>query len=182
MIDIKGLLSNPRAAYKSASQPGGLLAPATSMNGFLGDPRVNIGLAIAQGQPIGKAIMGGALQAKEIQKSLAPKENTVRVSKINSMVTKDFNLKQFVIITLLTSIWIHIGEIFRAMVIVFPMMKDFFADRIPIGAMEVSNALIWGLWDTILTAVLVFIFWLTANTFGNNIKSILIIKFILISF
>jgi len=75
MIDIKGLLSNPMAAYKSASQPGGLLAPVTSLNGFLGDPRVNIGLAIASGQPLGKAIMGGALQAKEIQSALAPEQS-----------------------------------------------------------------------------------------------------------
>jgi len=87
-IDIKGLLSNPMAAYKSASQPGGLLAPATSMNGFLGDPRLNIGLAIAQGQPLGKAIMGGALQAKQIQDSLEPEKDTVRVSKIKGLMTR----------------------------------------------------------------------------------------------
>lgn len=71
MVDIKGLLSNPMAAYNKASQPGGALAPVTSMNQFLGDPRVNIGLAIAQGQPLGQAIMGGGLQAKQIQSSLA---------------------------------------------------------------------------------------------------------------
>ena len=66
-IDFKGLLSNPMAAYQSAKQPGGLLAPVTSMNQFLGDPRVNIGLAIAQGQPIGKAVLGGYKQAIELQ-------------------------------------------------------------------------------------------------------------------
>ena len=65
------------AAYKKASQPGGALAPVTSLNGFLGDPRVNIGLAIAQGQPLGKAIMGGALQAKQIQSSFAPAERKI---------------------------------------------------------------------------------------------------------
>ena len=71
MVDLKGLLSNPMAAYQSARQPGGLLAPVTSMNEFLGDPRVNIGLAIASGQPIGKAIMGGALQAQTLQETFA---------------------------------------------------------------------------------------------------------------
>jgi len=65
------------AAYKKASQPGGLLAPVNSMNQFLGDPRVNIGLAIASGQPLGKAIMGGALQAKQIQDSFAPAERKI---------------------------------------------------------------------------------------------------------
>ncbi len=87
---------------------------------------------------------------------------------------KKFNLKQFVIITLITSIWINAAEIFRAVVIAFPRMKAFFANKMIIGEMELSNALIWGLWDTILTAVLVFIFWLTADTFGKNFKSVLI--------
>jgi len=45
---------------------------------------------------------------------------------------------------------------------------------VEIGPMEISNALIWGLWDTILTVVLVYIFWTTAKAFGNNFKSIFI--------
>ncbi len=90
------------------------------------------------------------------------------------MENKDFNTKQFIIITLITSIWINIAEIFRAMVIAFPRMKAFFADRIEIGQMELSNVLIWGLWDTLLTIVLVYIFWTTAKAFGNNFKSIFI--------
>ncbi|MBE0392850.1 hypothetical protein [Flavobacterium sp. PL002] len=90
------------------------------------------------------------------------------------MENKVFNLKQFVIITLITSIWIHIAEVARAMFVAFPLMEKFFAGRIPIGAMEVSNALIWGIWDTLLSAVLVFIFWLCSVAFGNNLKSIII--------
>jgi len=74
-IDIKGLLSNPMAAYKKASQPGGLLAPVTSMNGFLGDPRVHAGLAIARGESIGDALTNSAA----IQASFAPAERDIRV-------------------------------------------------------------------------------------------------------
>jgi hypothetical protein len=85
-----------------------------------------------------------------------------------------FNHKDFIIITLITSIWINVAEIGRAVFVAFPMMKDFFGDKIEIGPMGISNALIWGLWDTILTIVLVFVFWLTANIFGNNKKSIFI--------
>ena len=84
MVDLKGLLSNPMAAYKSASQPGGLLAPVTSMNQFLGDPRVNIGLAIASGQPLGKAIMGGALQAQQVREALTPEEEKRDIRVINN--------------------------------------------------------------------------------------------------
>ncbi len=71
---FKGLLSNPIQAYQSARQPGGFLAPQTTMSGFLGDPRVSIGMAIAQGQPIGQAIIGGGLQAAQIQEALTPEE------------------------------------------------------------------------------------------------------------
>lgn len=59
------------------------------------------------------------------------------------MENKVFNLKQFVIITFITSFWIHISEVVRAVFVAFPLMKEFFAGRIPIGAMEVSNVLIW---------------------------------------
>jgi len=90
------------------------------------------------------------------------------------MDNKNFHLKQFVIITLITSIWIHIAEITRAILVAFPRMEAFFGDRIAIGPMEISNALIWGGWDLLLTAVLVFIFWLCAQAFGNNTKSIII--------
>ena len=72
-IDIKGLLSNPMAAYKSASQPGGLLAPVTSMNQFLGDPRVHAGLAIARGESVGNALVNSA----KIQSSFAPAERKI---------------------------------------------------------------------------------------------------------
>jgi hypothetical protein len=66
MVDINGLLSNPMAAYQSAQQPGGFLAPVSNFNDFLSDPRVSIGLKIAQGEPLGKAVFEGAVQAEGI--------------------------------------------------------------------------------------------------------------------
>ena len=64
--------TNPRGFF--SSQPGGFFAApqgGNTLTGLLGDPRVNIGLAIAQGQPIGKAILGGALQAQTLQETFA---------------------------------------------------------------------------------------------------------------
>ena len=81
---------------------------------------------------------------------------------------KEFVLKDFVIVTLLTSIWIHIVEILRAVFVAFPLMKDFFGDRIEIGPMGIGNMIVWGLWDTILAAVLVFIVWLCIQSFGDR--------------
>ena len=55
-----------------------------------------------------------------------------------------------------------------------PRVKSFFDDKSGIAEMDFSIFLIWGLWDTLLTAVLVFIFWLFKNSFGLNQKTILI--------
>lgn len=86
----------------------------------------------------------------------------------------NFNIKEYLIITLLTSIWIHIAEVARAVFVAFPLMKDFFGDRIPIGPMEIENMLIWGIWDMILAFLLVFIYWLCSVAFGRNFNSVLI--------
>lgn len=83
-----------------------------------------------------------------------------------------FNLKQFVIITLLVSIWIHISEVFRYFVLVMPRMKTFFQDQSGIADMNMGIFSIWGLWDTLLTVILVFVFWLYARSFGNTAKSV----------
>ena len=88
-----------------------------------------------------------------------------------------FKLKQFVIITIITSIWIHIAETARAYFVAFPKMLSFFEGKIEIiglDKVQVSHALIWGTWDMILTAVLVFLLWLCIQVFGKNIKSIII--------
>ncbi|PKQ62325.1 hypothetical protein BZG02_13530 [Labilibaculum filiforme] len=88
-----------------------------------------------------------------------------------------FELKQFLIITLITSIWIHIGEMARALFVAFPRIAAFFEGKMQIIGLEqaeLSHALIWGAWDTLLTAVLVFVFWLCAKAFGNNVRAILV--------
>ncbi|WP_394245633.1 hypothetical protein [Vibrio astriarenae] len=89
-------------------------------------------------------------------------------------MNSNFNLKNFIIVMLLTSIWIHVAEVARAMLVAFPMMEEFYAGKIDIGPMGVSNALIWGLWDTMMASTLVFIYWLCAQVFGRSSKSIFI--------
>jgi hypothetical protein len=69
-INFKNPLTNPQGFF--SSEPGGFFAApkgGRTLTGLLGDERVNIGLAIAQGQPIGKAILGGALQANTLQET-----------------------------------------------------------------------------------------------------------------
>jgi len=94
-------------------------------------------------------------------------------------MNNNFQFKQFAIITLLTNIWIQIAEIARAALVAWPRMTSFFGDRFQIigpNEVELSHALIWFGWGTILTVVLVFIYWLCINTFGNNFKSVLIVN------
>jgi len=64
--------TNPGGFF--SSQEGGFFAPPKreGFGGFLSDPRLSIGMAIAQGQPIGKALLGGAIQAKQIEESMFP--------------------------------------------------------------------------------------------------------------
>lgn len=100
-----------------------------------------------------------------------------QIKYVGEEMNKQFQLKQFVIITLITSIWIHISETVRALLVAFPRMTAFFGDRIEIIGPEnftLSHALIWGCWDMLLTATLVFILWLCAQVFGNSLKSIVI--------
>lgn len=80
----------------------------------------------------------------------------------------NFDIRNFLIVMLLTSIWIHIAEVARAVLVAFPMMKEFYAEKLEIGPMDVSNALIWGAWDTILAATLVFVYWLCVQSFGRK--------------
>ena len=93
---------------------------------------------------------------------------------LKRMENLKFNIKQFIIITLLTSIWINISEIFRYFVFVMDRTKAFFPNKEGVAEMNISIFSIWGVWDTILTGILVFIFWLYANTYGNNNRSVIV--------
>ncbi len=90
------------------------------------------------------------------------------------MIAKKFSFKHFTIITLLTSIWIHISEVFRYFVFVMPRVKSFFDNQQGIAEMDFGIFAIWGFWDTILTSVLVFVIWFYSGVFGNSNRSTLI--------
>lgn len=90
------------------------------------------------------------------------------------MTNHNFVFRQFAIITLIVSIWINISEVFRYFVLVMPRVKSFFQYKSGIAEMDWGIFAIWGLWDTLLTAVLVFVFWLSSQVYGNNKRSVLI--------
>ena len=85
-----------------------------------------------------------------------------------------FQLKKFIVATLITSIWINASEVFRYFVFIRPRVRDFFDYKNGIAEIDVSIFTIWGLWDTLLTAVLVFAVWLCTQVYMQAKKVILI--------
>ena len=90
------------------------------------------------------------------------------------MKLQKFYLKQFVIICLITSIWVHISEVFRYFVFVIPKTKAFFEGKEGVAEMDWGIFAIWGVWDTLLTVMTVLMFWLYAQVFGNNLRSVMV--------
>ncbi|MEM6446976.1 MAG: hypothetical protein AAF704_10490 [Cyanobacteria bacterium P01_D01_bin.123] len=84
------------------------------------------------------------------------------------------NIKQFAIVTLLVSIWVNASEVFRYFIIVMPKTRIYLAAISEVAPMDWGVFAIWGIWDTILTALIVFVFWIVSQNFGNNTRSILI--------
>ena len=82
-----------------------------------------------------------------------------------------FEWKQFLVITLITSLWVNASEIFRYFVLVIPRVKEYWDDRVGIAEMDAGIFAIWGLWDSLLTAMMVLLCWLYLCRFGYSIRS-----------
>lgn len=89
-------------------------------------------------------------------------------------MTNTFDLRKFIMVTLVTSIWVNISEVFRYFVFVMPEMRSSLAVVDGVAPMSISVFAIWGLWDTLLTALTVFMFWIYSQQFGNNLRSVVI--------
>lgn len=89
-------------------------------------------------------------------------------------MSRDFRLKEFLLVTLLTSLWVQASEVFRYFVIVMPAMRESLSALPDVPPMNLPVFLIWGLWDTLLTALVVFLYWLCAQAFGPGRRSVLV--------
>jgi len=56
-----------------------------------------------------------------------------------------------------------------------PQVKAYWNNLEHIADMNWFIFSIWGLWDTLLTAMLVFLFWLYSRVFGNNNRSVFVV-------
>ncbi|MEM9509542.1 MAG: hypothetical protein AAGA16_17970 [Cyanobacteria bacterium P01_E01_bin.35] len=89
-------------------------------------------------------------------------------------MNSEFNFREFLIVTLIVSIWVNASEVFRYFAIVMPATRKFLVSVPDVAPMNWGVFSLWSLWDTILTIMIVFMYWLVAQSFGNNFKSILI--------
>ena len=85
-----------------------------------------------------------------------------------------FNVKEFLMITLITSIWVNLSEVFRYFVFVKPRTKAFFDFKEGIAEMNWGIFSVWGAWDMLLTVMVVITFWMFATLFGNNRRTVLL--------
>ena len=88
------------------------------------------------------------------------------------LVTANFSPKKFVLVALVVSIWINLSEVFRYFVIVMPKTRKYLSMVPGVAPMDWGVFAIWGIWDTLLSALVVFVYWLVAQRFGNNLKSV----------
>lgn len=87
------------------------------------------------------------------------------------MTPKKFVVKRFVIIIMITSIWVQFSETFRYLMFVIPKMEE---TGIQMPKETYVVYIIWMLWGTLLSALTVFLFWMYATIFGNTLRTILI--------
>lgn len=83
----------------------------------------------------------------------------------------NISINKFILVTIMVSIWINISEIFRYFIIVMPRVKAFFEYKTGIAEMNVIIFSIWGIWDTLLTAILVYITLLLTQNNKDILKS-----------
>ena len=88
------------------------------------------------------------------------------------MAQNSFPYRQFILVVLLVSLWVHASEVFRYFVLVMPRMKAYWEDMPGIAEMNLGIFSIWGIWDTLLTALLVFMYWMYSKVFGDKVSSI----------
>lgn len=86
-------------------------------------------------------------------------------------MSNKFNLKQFIVIALIASLWVHASEVFRYFIFVMPKFREFLSVLPDVAPMDLKVFAIWGFWDTLLTVFNVFVFWLYAQQFGSSIRS-----------
>lgn len=87
--------------------------------------------------------------------------------------------RSFLLVLLVAYLWLNVSEVFRYFAFVMPMMRDSMSSVRDVAPMSLSVFMIWGLWDTLLFAVVAFIAWLFNERFGGGLRNALAVGTIL---
>ena len=87
---------------------------------------------------------------------------------MNNQTSSALSRQTFVLVTLITSLWINVSEVFRYFVIVRPEVQTTLAAIPNVADMNWGIFAIWGAWDTLLTAFVVALAWLWQQTYPKE--------------
>jgi hypothetical protein len=85
-----------------------------------------------------------------------------------------FPLRAYLLTVLLTSLWVHASETWRYLGFVVPMTREAFAMVPNVAPWNLPVFLLFGVWDTVLVALTVLLYWLYGAQFGFRFKSIVV--------
>ncbi len=79
--------------------------------------------------------------------------------------------RPFLVVLLIAFLWLNASEVFRYFAFVMPMTRDAMSVVRDVAPMNFSVFMIWGLWDTLLFAVVGVIAWLYYEKFGGGVRN-----------
>ena len=78
--------------------------------------------------------------------------------------------RSFLLVLLIAFLWLNASEVFRYFAFVMPMTRAAMSAVQDVAPMNFTVFLIWGLWDSLLFAVVGFIAWLVHEKFGGGLR------------
>lgn len=78
--------------------------------------------------------------------------------------------RSFLRVLLVAFLWLNASEVFRYFVFVMPMTREAMSAVRDVAPMTLAVFTIWGLWDTLLFAVVGVIAWLYHEKFGGGMR------------
>lgn len=93
------------------------------------------------------------------------------------MTTKsslNLSIREWVGLVLVTSVWVHISEVFRYFTVVRPEMQQYLSMVPDVADMNIRIFMIWGIWDTLVTLMLVLLYCGISRIRGHDWISVLL--------
>lgn len=92
----------------------------------------------------------------------------------NNPLNKPLSIGLLIKVTLLVSLWVHLSEVFRYFVFITPALKASLPMIPDVAPMNLIVFMIWGAWDTLLTLLLVFTYYLAASHYQSTSRAIFV--------